>query len=417
MAPSAMKRPKILPARTVVRSSACGLNEEAREPRGKHRAHQFTIGVGLAQQPGSGIDHGGGGWLDGAVLEQEESHDAGEDEVERTDQLEESAEQDPLLPLLERRRGKRALDDLLIGAPVEDVDEDDAGEDFEEWCLSAFAADGVDVLRNVGREVAEPLGDRAALGGGRAGEVDGAAGPEAEERDHETADEEADAIEEVRNHDGAEASEDGVDGADDADEPDHAPEESGIVLDAGDGVEVEDAHHALRAGEEDHRQQDEHVGKHEDDVAGELGARSEAHVEKLGDGRDAALEELRQEEERHEDDGEDADHLPHHDGEARGVALPVETHELLGGEVGEQQGSRDEGEGEGTPGEEEAAVRGDILAPALPPGDEGDERREEYERQEGCDHGWMLLVGRRLGAAIARRLPDAEVRLGHTPPR
>ena len=106
--------------------------------------------------------------MDCAVLEKEEGHDAGEDEVERANELEEAAEQDALLPLLERGGGERPLNDLLVGAPVEDVDEDDAGEDFEERGLAAFGADGVDVFGDVGGEVAEPLDNRAAVGGRRA---------------------------------------------------------------------------------------------------------------------------------------------------------------------------------------------------------------------------------------------------------
>ena len=33
--------------------------EEARKPRGQHRAHQFAVGVGLAQESGVGVYHGG----------------------------------------------------------------------------------------------------------------------------------------------------------------------------------------------------------------------------------------------------------------------------------------------------------------------------------------------------------------------
>ena len=209
--------------------------------------------------------------------------------------------------------------------------------------------------------------------------VDLAAGPESEEGDHEAAHEEPDAVQEVGDHDGAEAAEERVEGADEPDEPDHAPEERRVVPDARDGMEVEDAHHALGAGVEDHRQEDEHVGEHEDDVADELRAPAEADVEKFGHRRDAALEELGQEEERHEHDGHDADDLPHHDGEARRVPLAVEADELLGREVREEKRCGDEGEGQRPPRKEEAAVGRDIRPFALPPGDEGDERREEEE--------------------------------------
>ena len=383
--------------------------EKARKPRRKDGAHQFAVGVRFAQlhRAADDLRHGLGRRRDGAVPEEEERHDAGQHEVERADEFQESAEQHALLPFLEGRSREGALDDLLVRAPVEDVDEDDAREDLQERRLRhelpgrrLRRTDGVEVSGDVGSEVAKAAEDRA--GAFRAGRgVNRAARPEAEKRDHEAAQKEPDAVQQVGDDNRLEAAEKRVNRADYADEPHERPQQRGVALDPGHGLEVEDAAHARRSGVEDHRQQDEHVGEHEKEVAKHLRLAAETDVQQFRHGRDAAFEELRQEKQRHEHDRYDAHDFPHHHRQPRRVALAVQAHELLRGEVRQEQRRRDERKRERPPGKEKAVVRAGIPSPAFPPRDHGDKRGEKHERTQcernihGCRFSFVVTNRRR----------------------
>jgi len=56
-------------------------------------------------------------------------NEAREDEVDGSEEFEGASEEDAFLAFSEGRSTEGALDDLLVGAPVEEVEEGDSGEE------------------------------------------------------------------------------------------------------------------------------------------------------------------------------------------------------------------------------------------------------------------------------------------------
>jgi len=265
------------------------------------------------------------------------------------------------------------LDDLLVGAPVEEVDDEYAGEDVPERHRVFGTADGIEVFGNRFAEGVDSAEDSAVA----------ADQAEAENGDQEAADQQADAVQRVGDRGGTQSAEERIGRPDPADHPDHHPEQRGVVLDAGEFLQIEHAGHPLGARVEDHRQQDGDVGEEKNQVADHLGAAVETDFQQLGNGGDSAAKEAGEKEERHGDQSDHGDHFPDHNREPVGEGIAVEPDHLLGGEVGQQERPGDDRKSQRTSGEEEAVLAFQVLAAGEEPGDHGHQPGEEQERNHG----------------------------------
>ena len=159
------------------------------------------------------------------------------------------------------------------------------------------------------------------------------AGPGVAEReidDHETADQEADAVEQVGDRQCAQSAAERVDRTDHADQDDDEVEHSQLGGDAEKRFDSEDAEQPLRAGVEHDRQQNQHVGEEKNQVRDRTGVFVEPQLQILRHRCDAALEEAGQEEERHRHQRHHRDHLPGHHAQPVGEGVAVESDHLLG---------------------------------------------------------------------------------------
>ena len=85
---------------------------------------------------------------DALTCEEVGCDDAGEYEVEWAEEFEAAGEQDAFLAFFQAGCAECALDDLLIGTPVEKVEQQDARKEGVERCVVSGCADGV---KGVGR--------------------------------------------------------------------------------------------------------------------------------------------------------------------------------------------------------------------------------------------------------------------------
>ena len=109
-----------------------------------------------------------------------------------------------LLAFGERFRSERALDDLLVRAPVEEVEENDAGEDRGKRNTGFRSANRIEFLRIRFTQCAPACQDAIPVTHRR----------KAEENDEETTDQQPDAIERIGNGDRFQPSEERVDRTD-----------------------------------------------------------------------------------------------------------------------------------------------------------------------------------------------------------
>lgn len=218
-------------------------------------------------------------------------HDAGKHEVERPEQLQQPGQQHTLLAFGQVARRQRPLDDLLVRAPVENVDDQDAGEDVPERDRRLRSPDGVQPVRNLRRKRLE-----AAENAGVAADQ-----LQPENRDEKAAGQKPDAVQHVRKRGRTQPAEQRIGRTDEPDHPDRKPEQDGVILNPGQLRQIQDARHALRAGIEDDRQQNRHVCDKKNQIADDLSRAVETDLKQLRHRRNAALQETGQEEERHGD--------------------------------------------------------------------------------------------------------------------
>ena len=317
---------------------------------------------------------------------------SGQYQIEGAEQLQQPGQQYALLPFREGAGAEGALDDLLVGAPVEHVDQQHARKERGERNRLLRAAEAVEHLRLVVLHILETGDQPLAVTGDLQREVD----------DHETAGQKTDAVQQIGDRDGAQSAEQRVDRTDHADR-DHDHVEQRQVAHAGHGAQVEDADQSLRAGVEHDRQQDHHIGGEEDQVRDRTGGAVEAQFEELRHRRDAAFQEAGQEKERHRDQGDHRDHFPRHHAEAVGEGVSVQADHLFGGEVGQQQRTGDEREGQRPPGQKIAFIGFEVV---LVGDDPGDQAHQTGEKQEGgrCDPVQTLLRGFRGGSGCGEQV-------------
>ena len=214
-----------------------------------------------------------------AVGVEMERDDTGQHEDERGQDFEDPGNENPLLPLGQTRRPEGALDDLLVRRPVKEIEKQHAGKKGGERHRGGGAADGIEFFRMRLFESSEPFNDTSITHR-----------IEPEDEDHDPADEESEAIDRVRDGDSAQTAEDGVDRSHDPDEPDRDPEQGRLTLDAGDGLQVEDAHQPSRPSVENDGQQNRGVGENEDKARDRPGLRIKAEFKELGNRGNSAAQ-------------------------------------------------------------------------------------------------------------------------------
>ena len=200
-----------------------------------------------------------------------------------------------------------------------------------------------------------------------------------EERDHQTADDKADAVDGIRNRNCLQAAEDGVAAADDADDEaqDGNSHELAGAEDAGD---VEDLLENDCTGVQDDRQVED--GVHNNDYQREhrLGALAVALLHQGRDGHGAHFQVLRQEVVRQNQQGEHRADLPCDRAHVGLPALAVQTDELFSGKVGQQQRTGDDYARQAAACQEITLSGVELLVAGLPCGNDCNEDCEQQER-------------------------------------
>ena len=316
------------------------------------------------------------------VAEEVVGEDARYDDDEGHQQLEEGGEDDAELAFFKALGGQGALHDVLVEAPVEEVGDPEAEQvDRPGHGRVIGRAHHVQLAGNAvdgggGFAVIERPESRCAVDDGAAGALQGAGdvsvdevrrgdgggvnhagaaggirihaaeGREGEVGDDAAADEQAGTPDEVRPSAGFQTADVDVDGGADGDD-DAACGHGEVKVDGDDG----------RAGVDDggggHADEDEQVG----DGHCHSGNAVEALFQELRDGEDAALEQHRQEGEGDDDEHDGGQPFIAGDGDAQPVGcLSAHADELLGGDVGGEQGEAHEPPAQAAAGEE--VVRG-----------------------------------------------------------
>ena len=202
---------------------------------------------------------------------------------------------------------------------------------------------------------------------------------EAEERDHQTADDQADAVNGIRNCNGLQTAEDRVAAADDAD--DNAENcDSDEFAGAHDAGDIKDLLENNGARVEDDRQIED--GVHNDDYDREhrLGASAVALLHQRRDGHGAHFEVLRKEVVRQNQQREHRADLPCDRAHVGFPALAVQTDELFCGKVGQKQRTCDNHTGKSAACEEVTLGGVELFVARFPCRNDGDEGGEQYKR-------------------------------------
>ena len=210
---------------------------------------------------------------------------------------------------------------------------------------------------------------------------------EAEERDHQTADDQADAVDGIRNCNSLQTAEDRVAAADDADDnaEDCDSDEFAGAHDAGD---VKNLLENNGARVEDDRQVED--GVHNDDYDREhrLGASAVALLHQRRDGHGAHFEVFRKEVVRQNQKREHRADVPGDRAHVGFPALAVQTDELFCGKVGQEQRTCDDHTGKSASCEEVAFGGVELFVTRFPCGNDGDQGGEQYKRYAcPCERG------------------------------
>ena len=202
---------------------------------------------------------------------------------------------------------------------------------------------------------------------------------EAEERDHQTADDKADAVDGIRYCNCFQAAKDSVAAADDADN-DAQDGNSHELTGAEDAGNVEDLLKYDCTGVQDDRQVED--GVHNNDYQREhrLGALAVALLHQGRDGHGAHFQVLRQEVVRQNQQGEHRADLPCDRAHVGLPALAVQTDELFSGKVGQQQRTGDDYARQAAACEEITLSGVELLVAGLPCGNDCNEDCEQQER-------------------------------------
>ena len=163
---------------------------------------------------------------------------------------------------------------------------------------------------------------------------------ECQERDHQTADQQAHAVDGIRYCNSLQTAEDSVNRADDSDKD--TQDNDGLELgNAKDSGQIENVFKHQRTGVKDYRDLHEQIQNNVSDGEPQLGGSVVALAEQLRDGGDAALQVARCGEQRQHDECGRRHDFERHRAHADRPCLSVRADELFCGKVGQQQRARD----------------------------------------------------------------------------
>ena len=302
---------------------------------------------------------------------------------QRSHDLEEACKYGALLCFLQVLSTEGTLDNGLVGCPVVHVVDQQTGEQQrprEPRLRGVNLVDGVQVGRIGVQELVE-----AVHKGAIAAELTGQE-HEAEYRNQQAADDQAEAVDGVGQCDCLQAAEDSVDRAYD----------SGCNTDDCDCCETGNTEHLINAEDvyeylcacvQDVRQHDYNVAEQYDDGNQTAGAFVVALLKELRNGGQTGLQVLRHQDECEDYQSDCRGYLPAHGGHADANCLTVVANELFCGKVGHQQRTGDDRAGQAAAAEIVAVLRVEVVTTGFPPRDECDECRERHEGDRGKRHG------------------------------
>jgi len=215
---------------------------------------------------------------------------------------------------------------------------------------------------------------------------------QAENRYEQTADDQTQTIDRIRDCDCLQAAEDCVNGTCergcDTDCSD-CPETSGASVHAElrnkDLIDAEDVNEYLCAGVQNVRQHDDDVREQYNEGNQTAGACIIALLEELRNGGQTGLEVLRHQYECQDNQRDGRGNFPAHRAHADSYSLAVIADQLLCGQVGHEQRTCDYRAGQSATCQIITILRVQIVTSGLPPGDDSDKRGEGHECHS-CEH-------------------------------
>ena len=275
------------------------------------------------------------GYLRALDVEDRVSDNARQREEHEAENLEECTVERTLLCFLEVFSSEYALDERLMRAPrleAEEYQTEEYGRPRNRRCFALRGCDGVEHIGVVVDQVAHAVhdGNAAVAAGGMAEHV------EREERDHQSADQQTDAVDSIRYRNRLQTAEDGVDRTDDGDQ--NAENNDRLELgNAERAGQVENVFKYQRTGVQNDRNLHEQVQNNVRDGEPQLGGSVVALAEQLRNGGNAAFQVARRGKQRQHDQRGGCHDLECHRAHADRPGLSVRTDKLLCGEVGQQQ--------------------------------------------------------------------------------
>ena len=215
---------------------------------------------------------------------------------------------------------------------AEEYQTEEYGRPRNRRCFALRGCDGVEHIGVVVDQVAHAVHDSnaAVAAGGMTEHV------EREERDHQSADQQTDAVDGIRYRNRLQTAEDGVDRTDNGDQ--NAENNDRLELgNAKRAGQVENVFKYQRTGVQNDRDLHEQVQNNVRDGEPQLGGAVVALTEQLRNGGDAAFQIARRGKQRQHDECGGCHDLECHRAHADRPGLSVRTDKLLCGEVGQQQ--------------------------------------------------------------------------------
>ena len=275
------------------------------------------------------------GYLRALDVEDRVSDNARQREKHKAENLEECTVERTLLCFLEVFSSEYTLDERLMRAPrleAEEYQTEEYGRPRNRRCFALCGSDGVEHVCVVMNEIAHTVHDSNAAftAGGMAEHV------ECQEWDHQTADQQAHAVDGIRYCNSLQTAEDSVNRADDSDKD--TQDNDGLELgNAKDSGQVENVFKHQRTRVQDYRNLHEQVQNDVCDGEPQLSGSVIALTEQLRDGGDAAFQVARRGKQRQHDECGRRHYFERHRAHADRPGLSVCTDKLLCGEVGQQQ--------------------------------------------------------------------------------
>ena len=218
------------------------------------------------------------------------------------------------------------------GLEAEEYQTEEHGRPRNGRCFTLRRSDRVEHIGVVANEVAHAVhdGHAALAAGGMTEHV------ECQERDHQTADQQAHAVDGIRYCNSLQTAEDSVNRADDSDKD--TQDNDGLELgNAEDTGQIENVFKHQRTGVKDYRDLHEQIQNNVSDGEPQLGGSVVALTEQLRDGGDAAFQVARRGKQRQHDECGRCHYFERHRTHANRPGLAVCADKLLCRKVGQQQ--------------------------------------------------------------------------------